>query len=62
MFGEGEWMRRKHGATYRRTWRETHITLDYYTKDIVGFVNTTAHTHDNTQLKLLLSQVTDQHD
>ena len=57
VFGEGEWMVRKHGATYRRTWRETHIALDYETRDIVGFVNTTAHIHDNTQLKPLLKQV-----
>ena len=60
VFGEGEWMRRKHGATYCRTWRETHIALDYDTRDIVGFINTTAHVHDNTQLEPLLTQVTDQ--
>ena len=48
VFGEGEWMVRKHGFTYRRTWRETHIALDYETRDIIGFINTTAHVHDNT--------------
>ena len=51
VFGEGEWMLRKHGATYRRTWRETHIALDYETRDIIGFINTSAHVHANTQLK-----------
>lgn len=60
VFGEGEWMVRKHGATYRRTWRETHIALDYKTKDIIGFINTSAHVHDNTQLEPLLSQVMNQ--
>ena len=60
VFGEGEWMIRKYGATYHRTWRETHIALDYETRDIIGLVNTTAHVHDNTQLKLLLDQVTRQ--
>ena len=60
VFGEGEWMVRKHGATYRRTWRETHIALDYKTRDIIGFINTSAHVHDNTQLKPLLSQVMNQ--
>lgn len=57
VFGEGEWMVRKHGATYSRTWRETHIALDYETRDIIGFINTSAHVHDNTQLRPLLSQV-----
>lgn len=60
VFGEGEWMVRKHGATYRRTWRETHIALDYETRDIIGFINTSAHVHDNTQLEPLLMQVMNQ--
>ena len=58
VFGEGEWMRKKHGATYRRTWRETHIALDYDTRDVIGFTNTPAHTHDITQLEPLLIQAT----
>lgn len=59
VFGEGEWMVKKHGASYRRTWRETHIALDYYTRDIIGFTNTDAHVHDNTQLEPLLKQVSE---
>ncbi len=59
VFGEGEWMVRKHGSTYQRTWRETHIAVDYETRDIIGFINTTAHVHDNTQLRPLLNQVTE---
>lgn len=57
VFGEGEWKVRKHGASKRRTWRETHIALDYETRNIIGFTNTSSHTHDNTQLKPLLEQV-----
>lgn len=57
VFGEGEWMVRKHGATYRRTWRETHIAVDWESRDIIGLVNTTAHVHDNTQLRPLFWQV-----
>ena len=57
VFGEGEWKVRKHGKDKRRTWRETHIALDYNARDIIGFTNTSAHTHDNTQLKPLLKQV-----
>ena len=56
VFGEGEWKVRKHGASKRRTWRETHIIINHETRDIVGFTNTAARTHDNTQLKPLLEQ------
>ena len=56
VFGEGEWKVRKHGASYRRTWRETHLAVDFDTRDIIGLTNTTAHVHDNTQLKPLLKQ------
>lgn len=58
VFGENEWMRRKHGATYQRTWRESHVAIDYETRDIIGLINTTAHVHDNTQLRPLIKQVT----
>ena len=58
VFGENEWMRKKHGATYQRTWRESHIAIDYETRDIIGLINTSAHIHDNTQLKPLIKQVT----
>ena len=58
VFGEGEWKVRKHGASKRRTWRETHIALDYDTRDVIGFTNTPAHTHDITQLEPLLIQAT----
>lgn len=57
VFGEGEWMVRKHGANYHRTWRESHIAIDYETRDIIGLINTSAHIHDNTQLKPLIKQV-----
>ena len=57
VFGKGEWKVRKHEKHKRRTRRETHIAVDYDSRDILGFTNTSAHTHDNTQLKLLLRQV-----
>lgn len=57
VFGEGEWKVREHGTSKRRTWRETHIALDYETRNIIGFTNTSFHTHNNTQLKPLLEQV-----
>lgn len=58
VFGEGEWKVRKHGKDKRRTWRETHIALDHDTRDIIALINTSAHVHDNTQLRPLLRQVT----
>lgn len=57
VFGEGEWKVRKHGYSYRRTWRETHIAIDYQSRDIVGLINTKSGVHDNTQLRPLLKQV-----
>lgn len=57
VFGEGEWKIRKHGKEKHRTWRETHVAVDYTTRDIIGLINTTAHVHDSTQLKPLLKQV-----
>lgn len=57
VFGEGEWKVRKHGMGYHRTWRETHIAIDFESRDIIGLINTSAHIHDNTQLKPLLKQV-----
>ena len=57
VYGEGEWKVRKHGYSYRRTWRETHIAVDFETRAILDLTNTSAHTHDNTQLIPLLEQV-----
>ena len=55
VFGEGEWKVRKHGTSYRRTWKETHLSVDYNSRGIVGLINTTAHIHDNTQLEPLIN-------
>jgi hypothetical protein len=61
VFGEGEWKVRKHGLGYRRTWRTTHIAVDFETRNIVGLINTKSDVHDNTQLKPLLDKVQDKH-
>lgn len=55
--GEGEWFRHKHGMHKHRDWRETHIAIDWESRDIIGLINTTAHVHDNTQLRPLFQQV-----
>jgi len=56
VFGEGEWKVRKHGLGYRRTWRETHLSVDYETRDVIALTNTNSQTHDSTQVSPLLTQ------
>lgn len=51
VFGEGEWKVRKHGFSYHRTWRETHIGVNHMTRDIVSIINTNAHAADVKQVK-----------
>jgi IS5 family transposase len=36
MTGEGEWKTRKHGASYRRQWRQVHLGIDAYRAAIWG--------------------------
>lgn len=54
IYGEGEWKVRKHGASKRRTWLETHIALDEKSRDFISVVNTANNVHDNTQVIPLL--------
>ncbi len=54
VFGEGEWKVRKHGTDKRRTWRESHIAVDFATRDILGFINTESDAHDATQFRPLI--------
>lgn len=62
VFGEGEWKVRKHGYSYRRTWRTTHIAIDLATRNIIGLINTKSGIHDNTQLIPILDQVKKKHE
>jgi len=34
MLGEGEWKTKKHGADYRRQWRQVHLGIDATTLEI----------------------------
>ncbi len=61
VFGEGEWKVRKHGYSYRRTWRETHIAVDLKTRNIIGLINTKSGAGDCPQLKPLLNRVRQKH-
>lgn len=55
VFGEGEWKVRKHGFSYHRTWRETHIGVSHQTRDIVALINTNAHAADTNQVKPIVT-------
>ncbi|MCG7505409.1 IS5 family transposase [Mesorhizobium retamae] len=59
MMGEGEWKRRKHGASYRRQWRKVHLGIDADTLDIRAIEVTTNGTGDAPVLPDLLAQISD---
>lgn len=61
VFGEGEWKVRKHGLGYRRTWRETHLAIDFATRNVVSLVNTKPSVGDSTQLVPLLDGALEKH-
>ena len=55
--GEGEWIRRKHGASRRRIWRKVHIGIDAGSLDIHAIEVTTSSVGDAPILPDLLSQI-----
>jgi hypothetical protein len=57
VFGEGEWKVRKHGYTYRRTWRKLHLGIDEASGEILASVVTTNNVTDGQVLPDLLDQV-----
>lgn len=59
MMGEGEWKRRKHGASRRRQWRKVHLGIDAQTLDIRAIEVTTNAVGDAQTLPALLAQIPD---
>lgn len=57
MVGEGEWKRRKHGASYRRQWRKVHLGIDAETLEIRAIEVTTNAIGDAATLPDLLAQI-----
>lgn len=57
MMGEGEWKRRKHGASYRRQWRKVHLGIDGHTLEIRAIEVTTNAIGDPPVLPDLLAQI-----
>ena len=52
--GEGEWIRRKHGASRRRVWRKVHIGIDADTLAIHAIEVTKSSIGDGPVLPILL--------
>ena len=57
VFGEGEWKRRQHGKSYRRTWRKIHLAVNVQTFDIEGAMLTEASCHDGEVLPVLVKSI-----
>jgi len=55
--GEGEWIRRKHGASRRRIWRKLHIGIDADSLDIRAIEVTKSSVGDDPVLPDLLNQI-----
>ena len=56
VYGEGEWKRRRHGKSKRRTWRKIHIGLDVETGEITATRLTDNGKHDASQVAPLLEE------
>ncbi len=57
--GEGEWIRRKHGASCRRIWREIHIGIDAGSLDIRAIEVTKSSVGGGPVLSDLLDQISE---
>jgi len=55
VYGEGEWKVRKHGWSYRRTWKKIHLGIDS-NGEIRAVVMSHSDTHDVVPTKELLAQ------
>jgi len=55
VYGEGEWKVRKHGWSYRRTWKKIHIGIDS-NGEIRALSVTCSDAHDMIPIKQLLGQ------
>jgi hypothetical protein len=57
MLGEGEWKTKKHGADYRRQWRNVHLGIDAATLEIRAMEVTDNSIGDAPMLPNLLGQI-----
>lgn len=57
VYGEGEWKRRQHGKSKRRTWRKLHLAIDPETGEITAETLTENNKDDASQVEALLAQI-----
>jgi hypothetical protein len=57
LFGAGEWLVEKHGASRRRSWRKLHIGVDADSGRIVAAALTANDVDDGSQVGTLLDQI-----
>ena len=57
IYGEGEWLDRKHGIRSRRRWRKLHIGMDAITHEIVAVELTPDDVSDVSEISDLLDQI-----
>lgn len=57
VYGEGEWKRRQHGKSKRRTWRKLHLAIDPETGAITTETLTENNKDDASQVEALLAQI-----
>lgn len=56
VYGQGEWARRKHGVSKRRTWRKVHLGVDPKTGEIIATTLSENKEHDSSQIEPLLEE------
>lgn len=56
VYGEGEWKKRQHGKSKKRTWRKAHIAIDPKTGQITATELTGNDKHDCSQVEPLLQE------
>jgi len=59
IYGAGQWLEAKHGATSRRTWRKLHLAVDAASRMIVAQTLMDQDTDDPSQVGPLLDQIDD---
>ncbi|MEO0768727.1 MAG: IS5 family transposase [Cyanobacteria bacterium J06649_4] len=57
VYGEGEWKKREHGKSKRRTWLKLHLGIDEATSEILAAVVTPNSTSDGEVLDELLNDI-----
>ena len=55
IYGEGEWIRKKHGASPYSLWTKLHVAVDHTTQKIISVKRSDAHGYDSKYFEPLLT-------